>query len=303
MANYELSLLRNTEPIESKEFAIQILDNFDNHIIGQPISLLYYNKDNELKVLFAVGKKNAYDIQPGQVNYGRDFYDLIGEIDGQVFWKQIQGSNTIVDTKLEFEIISATQQEYDDYILPIGENTISFVGSRIYKGNQLVSSLYLDDMSLYNDIEISGVKYSGKFSDVIQSIIDELSVNWNGTKNRVRFEKTTNLDFFNSSETIDENTIYQVSKQITPNIIQNDLYIGQNRIGDNYNTQFYNDIKKTVSNNVGGIPKGTTLQELLDKGSVSQIIDDILFKEQEVSLIDYWEDIDYILEEHNQNLL
>jgi hypothetical protein len=34
MADYELSILRNTEPIESKELAISVLDSFDNHIIG-----------------------------------------------------------------------------------------------------------------------------------------------------------------------------------------------------------------------------------------------------------------------------
>jgi hypothetical protein len=86
------------------------------------------------------------------------------------------------------------------------------VGSRIYKGNVLVSSLYLDDMSLYNDIEIYGVKYSGKLSDILQSIVDELSVNWIDNGERVKFKKTTNLNFFNPNETIDENTIYRVSK-------------------------------------------------------------------------------------------
>lgn len=297
MADYELSILRNTEPIESKELAISVLDSFDNHIIGQPISLLYYNNDNELKVLFAVGKKNAYDIQPGEVNYGRDFYDLIGEIDGQIFWKQIQGTNAIVDSQLNFEVISATQEEYDNYSLPISDNIISFIGSRIYKGNSMVSSLYLDDMSLYNDIEISGVKYSGKFSDILQSIIDELGVKWNGTTNKVKFEKTTNLDIVN--KTLDNNTIYQVSNTVTPNTTQYDLYIGSNRIGNNYNSSL--DMEVGLPASVGGIKKGTTVKELIDKGSISAVLDELLFSESIQS--NPWEDIDAVLEANLKNLL
>lgn len=297
MANYELSILRNTEPIESKELAISVLDSFDNHIIGQPISLLYYNDSNDLKVLFAVGKKNAYDTQPGELNYGRDFYDLIGEIDGQIFWKQIQGTNAIIDSQLNFEVISATQEEFDNYSLPISDNIISFVDSRIYKGNNMVSSLYLDDLSLYSDIEIQGTKYSGKFIDILQSIIDELSVNWNGTTNKVKFEKTTNLDIINKS--LDDNTIYQVSKVVTPNTTQHDLYIGSNKIGDNYNSSLDMEVKLPAS--VGGIKKGTTVKELIDKGSVSAVLDELLFSESIQS--NPWEDIDSILEEHYQNLL
>lgn len=297
MANYELSILRNTEPIESKEVAISILDSFDNHIIGQPISLLYYNDSNDLKVLFAVGKKNAYDTQPGQLNYGRDFYDLIGEIDGQIFWKQIQGTNAIIDSQLNFEVISATQEEFDNYSLPISDNIISFVDSRIYKGNNMVSSLYLDDLSLYSDIEIQGTKYSGKFIDILQKIIDELSVNWNGTTNKVKFEKTTNLDLPN--KTLDDNTIYQISSIVTPDVVQHDLYIGSNRIGGNYNTTLDMDVELPAS--VGGIKRGTTVKELIDKGSISAIIDELLFSESIQS--NPWEDIDAVLEANSQILL
>jgi hypothetical protein len=50
-----------------------------------------------------------------------------------------------------------------------------------------------------------------------------------------------------------------------------------------------------VVNNVGGIKKGTPLLDLLNKGSISTILDDILFKESETTTIEYWEDIDTIL--------
>lgn len=88
MADYELSILRNTEPVDSKNEAIAILDSFDNHMIGQPISILYHDDEsnNELKLLFAVGKKNAYDTPVGEEPFGKDFYDIIGETDGKIFW-------------------------------------------------------------------------------------------------------------------------------------------------------------------------------------------------------------------------
>jgi hypothetical protein len=152
-------------------------------------------------------------------------------------------------------------------------------------------------MSLYNDIEISGVKYSGKFSDILQSIIDELGVKWNGTTNKVKFEKTTNLDIVN--KTLDNNTIYQVSNAVTPNTTQYDLYIGSNRIGNNYNSSL--DMEVELPASVGGIKKGTTVKELVDKGSISAVLDELLFSESIQS--NPWEDIDAVLEANLKNLL
>jgi hypothetical protein len=102
-------------------------------------------------------------------------------------------------------------------------------------------------------------------------------------------------------KTLDDNTIYQISTIVTSDVTQHDLYIGSNRIGGNYNSQKIYDTNPTVMNNVGGIKKGTPLLDLLNKGSISAILDDILFKE--TYLTDYWEDIDAVLEENPKNLL
>ena len=161
----------------------------------------------------------------------------------------------------------------------------------------MVSSLYLDDLSLYSDIEIQGTKYSGKFIDILQTIISELSVKWNGTDNYVKFEKTTNLDLPN--KTLDDNTIYQISSIITPDVVQHDLYIGSNRIGGNYNTTLQLD--KELPASVGGIKRGTTVKELINKGSISAVLDELLFSESIQS--NPWEDIDSVLEATLKNLL
>jgi hypothetical protein len=89
MADYELSILRNTTPVGSREEAIAILDSFEGHMIGQPISILYKDDKDKINVLFAVGKQNVTDIEVGYPISGEDFYDIIGEVDGKIFWKEV----------------------------------------------------------------------------------------------------------------------------------------------------------------------------------------------------------------------
>jgi hypothetical protein len=124
-----------------------------------------------------------------------------------------------------------------------------------------------------------------------------LGVNWNGTTNKVKFEKTTNLDLPN--KTLDDNTIYQISSIVAPDVVHHDLYIGSNRIGGNYNTTL--DMNKELPASVGGIKRGTTVKELIDKGSISAVLDELLFSESIQS--NPWEDIDAVLEANSQILL
>lgn len=107
MADYELSILRNTTPVESREEAIAILNAFEGHMIGQPISILYNDDQGKINVLFAVGKKNVTDIEAGYPISGEDFYDIIGEVDGKIFWKEVQG-NVIIDTEKTLEVLSTS---------------------------------------------------------------------------------------------------------------------------------------------------------------------------------------------------
>lgn len=61
MTEYELNILRSEQVLDSLDIAINVLNNFEHHSIGQPISLLYKDIDSDgdevVKLLLAVGKK------------------------------------------------------------------------------------------------------------------------------------------------------------------------------------------------------------------------------------------------------
>ncbi len=79
MFEYELQLLRSNATLESRDIAVQLLNSYKYHAIGQPISLSYKDAaTNSTKVLFAVGKKNG----EGE-NCGADYYDIIN-VENQV---------------------------------------------------------------------------------------------------------------------------------------------------------------------------------------------------------------------------
>ena len=210
MANYELNILRNTTAISSKDEAISILNAFENHMIGQPISLLYYDGEQNLKILFAIGKKDSNSISVGEVKSGPEFYDIIGETDGKIFWEQIQG-NVITKTDEHLRVIDTDYEQFKQFG-DIDSNIISFTGNRIYKGNDIVSSLRLEDLNLYNEITIDNNKYSGNIIDIIEGIINNIGVKWSGTENPVKFSKVGIM-----VDDADENTFYKVG---------NKLYIG-----------------------------------------------------------------------------
>jgi hypothetical protein len=79
MFEYELQLLRNNNVLENRNVAIQLLNSYKYHAVGQPISLLYTDPNtNTVKTLFAVGKKNGEGS-----NCGSDYYDIIN-VENQV---------------------------------------------------------------------------------------------------------------------------------------------------------------------------------------------------------------------------
>lgn len=176
MADYSLNILRNETPIESKEAAIVVLDQFEDHMIGQPISLLYYNDNQEVRILFAIGKKNASDVQAGGEKCGPDFYDIIGESSGQVFWEEFQNTE-IVPTTDPLRIAHA-ESETQFLGSHIEDNLLTIVNKKgIYKGDQLISPFRLEDMYLYENLEVNGDIYSGNIGDIISSIIENISKN------------------------------------------------------------------------------------------------------------------------------
>ena len=152
MANYTLNILRNKQEYSSKEAAIEALSRFTHHSYGQPITVLYRDPTNRLRLLFAVGIKNA-DEQT-DVKFGEDFYEIINDVDGAesiLFWKKYQ-DQSIVPSEGQFAPVSISESDFQqilDNYLPKYDNHIFFVEKEdenhnkigfIYKGNVIYSN-------------------------------------------------------------------------------------------------------------------------------------------------------------------
>ena len=79
MTNYKLKILRNGEPVANYDVAINILDTFEGHYIGQPIAILYLDEDQNRRVILAMGKRDCETEQIEGRNYGPEFYDIIND--------------------------------------------------------------------------------------------------------------------------------------------------------------------------------------------------------------------------------
>lgn len=77
MTEYQLQLLRTETILPSKEAALSLLNSYVHHRVGQPVSVLYQDGD-DVRVLYAIGKKDPDDVAEGQPKCGPDFYDIIG---------------------------------------------------------------------------------------------------------------------------------------------------------------------------------------------------------------------------------
>lgn len=167
MANYTLNVLRNHKLFDSREAAVEALDNFEHHSFGQPISVLYKStKGNRL--LFAVGIKNADE--ETEVKFGSDFYEIINDsanVDTNLYWKTYLYGE-IVETDTDFEVVKLNGDEFDvllkqwtselnDHVFFVetkDEETGEVVG-KIYKGNTLYASsdAVRTDNKPYEDLE------------------------------------------------------------------------------------------------------------------------------------------------------
>lgn len=78
MTEYQLQLLRTETILPSKEAALSLLNAYVHHRIGQPVSVLYQD-GADVRVLYAIGKKDPDDVAEGQPKCGPDFYDIIGD--------------------------------------------------------------------------------------------------------------------------------------------------------------------------------------------------------------------------------
>lgn len=64
MTEYELNILRSDQVLDSLDIAINVLDSYKHHSLGQPIALLYKSSDStdrreKIKLVLAIGKKEG----------------------------------------------------------------------------------------------------------------------------------------------------------------------------------------------------------------------------------------------------
>lgn len=79
MAQYKLNISHNdpTKRISYNE-AIDMLNNYKFHKVGQPIAIVYYDDNNKRQLMLAVGKMN-YDDNEGRKQYGPEYYEIIND--------------------------------------------------------------------------------------------------------------------------------------------------------------------------------------------------------------------------------
>lgn len=81
MADYQLNISHNNNYNEiDLNGAIDILNNYAKHRIGQPIAIAYTDDNGERKLLLAIGKRNYVDSIDGR-SYGPEFYEIINDDD------------------------------------------------------------------------------------------------------------------------------------------------------------------------------------------------------------------------------
>ena len=78
MAQYKLNISHN-DPDKHINYneAIEMLDNYKFHKVGQPIAVVYYDDNDKRQLMLAVGKMNYNDIE-GK-DHGSEFYEIIND--------------------------------------------------------------------------------------------------------------------------------------------------------------------------------------------------------------------------------
>lgn len=225
MKSYKLKILRNDDPVTSRDAAIEILNNYEDHHVGQPISIVYL-KDNERNVLFAIGKRDSENEQIDGRNHGEEFYDIIGDYNQIDF---VYKSNYPADSEIRsdvgeikqgttiYEIINSTGGDISNLIdalffgLPSTPDSI-----KIYAGvvedskinipqltqqiNQFISNGYLKSESIYNNIILHGID---NWARIIVCVPNNFSCKFNGDTER-------NNEFMKSGEVMIDNVKYNI---------------------------------------------------------------------------------------------
>jgi hypothetical protein len=262
MTEYQLQILRNMDVLPNYDTAIAVLNSYKYHRVGQPVALLY-KQGNEVRVIFAIGKKDCDSVQPGEPDCGSTFYDIINRNSqgGTVTMKwRVLGQS--IDQNVSHAIYEGKHSELtitdaDDY----GEGTLLYcMDGVIARVKRLPESA--DDT--VDDI----YEFYGRMPEE-----DPIKIRWEDIDNAdqtepIRFKTGTQEQYDNTTK--ENGNIYTTTDT-------NRLYKGDVLLGDSYVSEESED--SVVATSIGGIKAGSSLKSIIEssKGSVSKILDMIFF--------------------------
>lgn len=302
---YIFNVLRNEVPVESYDIAINILNSFEKHLIGQPLSILYTNDEGKTAAVFAIGIKNYTDVATGEPLCGSDFYQIINEQNFDFFWKQYQ-NETLTSTGEVINIIKSNTidneilQEPNNIVVVDNDNNKSiYIGGELYGSNTL-NELIFDSEEFENPItfeevyeriinKIDNIKSKWvELNDLISTHEgDKIIIDTPEDEKDIQFVELTKEEYDNIDNKY--NYIYKANSELKKgeNIILNReaLYVGDTLVGDAYIST--EKLTAKVPQSIGGIKAGQSLEDIYrsTNGSVSKVLDAILFPEIEPTII------------------
>lgn len=301
---YIFNVLRNEKPVDSYDSAINVLNNFDKHLIGQPLSILYNDDNGNVQTVFAIGLKNYTDVADGELTYGKDFYQIINEKTFDFFWKYYSNGE-LTTSKEVINIIKS--DSIDDEALR-DERNIVFTNDSIYVGGKLYGSNLLNNL-IFDSVEFEG---DATFETVYSALIDKINnakskwvsvddlitqevieeddkivIDTPDDENNIQFVKLDKSEYDKIENKY--NYIYKANSELKKgeNIILNReaVYVGDTLIGDAYVSN--ERLDAVIPKEVGGIKAGQSLEDIYKStnGSISKVLDAILFPEIEPTII------------------
>lgn len=293
---YELQVLRNGNPEVNRSAAIQVLDTFEHHLIGQPCSIRYYADESKetVRLLFAVGKR-SYIAEPDLYQSDpHNNYEIINDYeDSTLYWETFEEkTNELIGTDDRVHIVftDMDQFEAEKQVGVLSPDQIIFVSdketgaNKIYLGDQVFSTNSLVDLIVGDEIVIgeTTIEPGGSIYDIINAL-QEFSQNvdllWNDD-NLLKFKHLTNSDYKAQVDNDINNghrDFYEVDMSQVMEGAPNGYRVGKNLVGDLYLTKV--DANQKMVLNVGDFHYDSKPEDVrnLSKMSINEVIDRILF--------------------------
>lgn len=264
MTEYQLQILRNAAVMANYDTAMAVLNSYQYHHVGQPLAVRYYDSNQKVAVLFAIGKKDCEDVIPGEPNCGPDFYDIINRNSSAVTavmkWRILGGS---IDQDVTHALYTGPHSDLTDTdAADFGLGTLVYctdgIIARVKKLKESETETIDDWYDFYGSV-------GGETTDAHWDPIAE------GETQDISFKEGTQNEYEGVNHDIGALYVTKEEDRVDR------LYKGDNLLGDAYVSS--ESGSAVVSTDVGGIKSGTTLDSIMSstQGSVSKVLDMILF--------------------------